>query len=66
MELTTFAHMVGEHHHQSTSDKLSHTLISWAGFVAAAILGGILCYIVYKRTHKTAAKVVIKKETNQE
>lgn len=51
-----FAHMVGEHHYQSTTDKLSHVVMSWTGFVVAVVIGGAVCYVVYRQIHNKHVK----------
>jgi len=56
-----FAHMVGQHHYESFSDKLSHIVTSWAGFAIAVVIGSIVMYVVYEKTRKITVKEEIKR-----
>lgn len=51
-----FAHIVGEHHHESFLSGLLHMAFSWAGLIIAIAVSLFVAVPIYMRTRKVTAK----------
>ncbi len=56
-----FAHIIGEHHHESFLTGVMHAIFSWTGLIISIIVSLIIGQAIYLHFRKKTAKEQIKK-----